>query len=298
MPITGLTNPELFPIYYERKLLQYVKQNLPVLSYGQQFALPKNSGRTAIFTRFVPLPTAETPITNQPTPTAGANMSTLQVSVQINEYGNYIDLDEFTDITSFTPIMDNAIDLLSYNAHQTLHKVATSTLAAGTNVIYAGGQTSRSNLTGTYPLTKTEIRQAVAQLMRADIPTFPDGNYICFVHPDKVMNLFTDQELIQLSLTRRDPIQTGYIGELLGVKFILSTAMPVIPNGNSTTPANVYQTIVVGSNAYGVVDLDGTTLQTTYTNLDKLGRVKTVGWKAYFAISRLYEPAIVRIESN
>ena len=34
------------------------------------------------------------------------------------------------------------------------------------------------------------------------------------------------------------------------------------------------------------------------TNVDRLGRVKTLGWKAYFAIKRLYEPAIVRVESN
>ena len=31
--VTGLTNPELFPVYYERKLLQFVRQNLPVLNY-------------------------------------------------------------------------------------------------------------------------------------------------------------------------------------------------------------------------------------------------------------------------
>jgi N4-gp56 family major capsid protein len=94
-----------------------------------------------------------------------------------------------------------------------------------------------------------------------------------------------------LSMSRKDPIAQGYIGELAGVRFIETTAMPII-NGN------VYQTLVVGSNAYGVVDLDGNTLQTIYSNLDKLGRVKTVGWKAYFAVKRLYEPAIVRIESN
>lgn len=56
--------------------------------------------------------------------------------------------------------------------------------------------------------------------------------------------------------------------------------------------------LVLGQNAYGIVDIDGNTLQTTFTNLDKLGRVKTVGWRAFFACKRLYEPAIVRIESN
>jgi N4-gp56 family major capsid protein len=289
--ITGITNPELFPQYYERKLLQYVKQNLPVLDYGQKFSMPQNSGRVAVFTRFSPLPITKTPITFQPTPTTGANLSAQQVSVSIEEYGNYIDLDDFTNITSFTPLMDVAIDRLAYNAKQSLHAVAMDELTAGTNVIYAGGATSRSGLDGSKKLTKAEIRQAATLLKRADIPPFQDGYYVCFIHPDKVNDLFTDQELIMLSISRKDPIAQGYIGELAGVRFIETTAMPVLDG-------NVYQTLVVGSNAYGIVDLDGNTLQTVYSNLDKLGRVKTVGWKAYFAVKRLYEPAIVRIESN
>jgi N4-gp56 family major capsid protein len=289
--ITGITNPELFPQYYERKLLQYVKQNLPVLDYGQKFSMPQNSGRVAVFTRFAPLPIAKTPITFQPTPTTGASLAAQQVSVSIEEYGNYIDLDEFTDITSFAPLMDISIDRLAYNAKQSLHAVAMDELTAGTNVIYAGGATSRSGLDGTKKLTKAEIRQAATLLKRNDIPPFADGYYVCFIHPDKVNDLFTDQELIMLSMSRKEPIAQGYIGELAGVRFIETTAMPVLDG-------NVYQTLVVGSNAYGVVDLDGNTLQTVYSNLDKLGRVKTVGWKAYFAVKRLYEPAIVRIESN
>jgi len=296
--ITGTTNPELFPQYYEKKLLQYVKQNLPALDYGQKFSMPQNSGRVAVFTRFAPLSITTTPITFQPTPATGASLSAQQVSVSIEEYGNYIDLDDFTNITSFAPLMDVSIDRLAYNAKQSLHAVAMNELTAGTNVVYAGGASARSGLDGTKKLTKAEIRQAATLLKRNDIPPFQDGYYVCFIHPDKVADLFTDQELISLSMARKEPIAQGYIGELYGVRFIETTAMPIVSNGNNATPADVYQTIIVGANGYGIVDLDGNTLQTIYSNVDKMGRVKTVGWKAYFAVKRLYEPAIVRIESN
>jgi len=296
--ITGATNPELFPRYYERKLLQYVKQNLPALDYGQKFSLPKNSGKKADFTRFEPLPVVETPITNQPTPSTGANMTTEQVEAQIEEYANYVDLDEFANATSFVPLLDRAIDHLAYNAKQSLHKITMNELASGTNVIYAGGATSRSDLNGTKALTLTEIRKATTLLKRADIPTFSDGRYICFIHPDKTEQLFSNQDLVTLSSTKRDAIENGYLGEIFRVRIIETTAMSIVPNGNNTTPADVYQTIIVGANAYGIVDLDDNTLQTVYSNVDKMNRVKTVGWKAYFAVRRLYEPAIVRIESN
>ncbi len=297
MPVTGQTNPELFPLYYEKKVLEYMKENLVALRFAQRFRLPRNSGRTAVWTRFQPIPKATNPITDQPTPSTGASMTTQQVQATIEEYGNYIDLDEFTDITSFTPLMDRATDLLSYNAQQSLDAVAMNEITSGTNVIYAGGVTQRLDLAGK-PITKTEIRKAVNLLQRNNIPPFPDGYYVCLIHPDKTLDLFTDQELIQLSFTKKEAIEKGFIGEFAGVKFIVSTTLPIVPNGNTTTPDDVYLTAVLGQNAYGVVDLDRTTFRMEYTNLDKLGRVKTIGWKAYFAVKRLYEPAIVRIESN
>jgi N4-gp56 family major capsid protein len=191
--------------------------------------------------------------------------------------------------------MDRAVDLLAYNAQQTLDRIAMNELTSGTNVIYAGDATSRDSLDGTKKLTKAEIRKAGIQLERANIPKFPDGYYVCILHPDKLLDLFTDSELITLSIAKRDALEKGYVGEFFGVKFVSTTAVPVVKNAAGQ---DVYMTIVLGDNAYGVVDIDGNTLQTVYTNVDKLGRVKTVGWRAFYAVKRLYEPAIVRIESN
>lgn len=299
MPVTGQTNPELFPLYYERKLLEYIKQNLLATRFGQKFSFQPNTGRTAVFTRFSPLSVTTTPLTDQSTPATGAGISSQQVQATINEYGNYIDLDEFTDITSFVPLVDVATDLLSYNAQQTLDKVAMTEIAAGTNVLYAGGVSGRSGLDGTKKLSKADIRKAVNLLQRADIPVFTDGYYVCLIHPDKLLDLFTDAELIQLSMANREAVEKGYIGQFGGVKFYISTAVPILAGAGGGTPASdVYQTIVLGMNAYGVVDIDGKAIQMVYTNVDKLGRIKTIGWKAYFTAKRLYEPALVRIESN
>lgn len=297
MPITGQTNPELFPLYYERKLLSYVKENLVTLNYGQKFSLKPNTGRTAVFTRFAPLSVSTTPWTDSSTPQTGASISTTQIQATIQEYGNYIDLDEFSDITSFVPLVDAATDLLSYNAQQTLDRVAMNQLTTGTNVLYAGGVSGRNLLDGTKKLSKSDIRKAVAILQRENIQPFPDGYYVVIVHPDKILDLFTDSELIQLASAKLDIAERGYIGQYAGAKIILSTTAPVL-TGAGGNNSDVYQSVCFGMNAYGVVDIDGTTLQMYYTNVDKAGRVKTIGWKAYFTATRLYEQGIVRIESN
>jgi len=292
--ISGATNPELFPLYYERKLLEYVKQNLVALKYAQKRDLKPNSGRQVVFTRFEPLPPSTTPITFKPTPSEGKNISTQQVTATVEEYGDYIDLDEFTEITSFVPLVDEVTDLLSYQAQLSLDTIAMQELTSGTNVLYAGGVTSRDQLDGSKKITKADIRKAVNLLKRVNIPPFPDGYFVCFIHPDKTTDLFTEQELITLSVANTSYLETGNVLRFAGVKFVETTAIPVIESNG--TP--IYQTLVFGQNAYGVVNIDGNAVKMEMTNLDKLGRVKTLGWKAYFVCKRLYEPAIVRIESN
>lgn len=295
MPVTGQTLPELFPLYYERKLLQYVKENLVATKFGQTRSLPPHSGRTITFTKFEPLAPKTTPITFQPTPATSNTISVQQISATVEEYGDYIELDEFTDMTSFVPLVDEAVDLLSYQAQRSLDAIAMTELTTGTNVFYAGRVSSRDALDGTKKLTKDEIRKAVNLLKKNYISPFPDGYYVCIIHPDKTLDLFTDQELIQLAVARQQYFETGVIGAFAGVKFVETTAIPIVQN---STNKDVYFTLVLGANAYGIINIDGNTLRMEMTNLDKLGRVKTIGWKAYFACKRLYEPAIVRIESN
>ena len=300
MPVTGQTNPEFFPKFYDRKLLAYLKENLVALRFAQRRELPQNSGREVVFTRFEPLPPNPEPITFKPTPSEGKSFSTTQISVTVEEYGDYMDLDEFTDVTSFVPLLSEAVDQLAYQAQRTLDYLTMKEITSGTNVMFPNGKTAATDLTADDKLTKELIRKAVANLKRNLIPPFPDGYYRCFIHPDKVNDLFTVEDLINLQIANASgkPAESGTIAQFAGVKFIETTTVPteVVTNSNNQQ-VTVYKTVIFGQNAYGMVDINGRSVQMVYTNLDKLQRVKTVGWKAYFAAKRLYEPAIVRIET-
>jgi len=300
MPVTGQTNPELFPKFYDRKLLAYLKENLVALKFAQRRELPKNSGREVVFTRFEPLPPNPEPITFKPTPSEGKSFSTTQISVTVEEYGDYMDLDEFTDVTSYVPLLSEAVDQLAYQAQRTLDYITMKEITSGTNVMFPNGKTAATDLTADDKLSKDLIREAVANLKRNLIPPFPDGYYRCFIHPDKVNDLFTVEDLINLQIANASskPAESGIVAQFGGVKFIETTTVPteVVTNSNNQQ-ITVYKTVIFGQNAYGMVDINGQSVQMVYTNLDKLQRVKTVGWKAYFAAKRLYEPAIVRIET-
>jgi N4-gp56 family major capsid protein len=299
--ITGQDYPELFPKFYDAKLLAYLKENLVARQFAQRRPLPKGAGREIVFTRFEPLPPNTTPITYKPTPSEGKAFSTSQISVKVEEYGDYIDLDEFTDITSFVPLVAEAVDQLAYQAQRTLDAIAMREITTGTNVLFPNGKTSREELKSSDKITKELVRKAVAILKRNLIPPFPDGYYRCFIHPDKVNDLFTVEDLVNLQIAgaKGSPAESGVVAQFAGVKFVETTTAPTeaITNADGET-ITVYKTVIFGQNAYGIVEIDGTSVQMVYTNLDKLQRVKTIGWKAYFAAKRLYEPAIVRIETT
>lgn len=151
----------------------------------------------------------------------------------------------------------------------------------------------------TKKLSKDDVRKGVNLLNRAEILPFPDGYYVLLVHPDKILDLFTAQELITLASAKYEALEKGVVGTFGGAQIVVSTTLPILAGAGGGTPASdVYQSVLLGQNAYGVVDIDGNSIQMVYTNVDKLGRIKTVGWKAYFAAKRLYEPALLRIESN
>jgi N4-gp56 family major capsid protein len=296
MPVTQSNLPDLFPAFYDKKLLEYVKAKLVARQFGQKRNIRENTGRTITFTKFAPLPESTTPLTDQPTPATGKTMSTQQISAVVEEYGDYIDLDEFTDVTSYVPLLSEAVELLADQANRTLDAIAMNEITAGTNVIYPNGKIDPDELTSDDIITKDIIGSGKAILEDADIPPFPDGYYVCLIHPNKLNQLFTPAELIQLSLASKSIFETGNILAYNGVKFVSTTRMPVYVNA-ATTPIDIYKTILLGPNSYGVIDVSGKTLQMTYTNTDKLGRIKTPGWKAYFAAKRLNEDAMVRIES-
>jgi len=298
--ITEQTNPELFPKFYDAKLLAYLKENLVTRRFAQRRSLPRNSGREIIFTRFEPLPPNTTPITFQPTPSEGKAFNTSQISVTVEEYGDYIELDEFTEITSFVPLLSEAVDQLAYQAQRTLDYLTMKEITSGTNVMYPNGKTAATDLTSDDKITKDLVRNAVAILKRNLIPPFPDGYYRCLIHPDKINDLFTVDDLINLQIANAQgrPAESGVVAQFAGVKFVETTVAPTETVTNSNNQQiTVYKTVIFGQNAYGVVDVDGNSVQMVYTNLDRLQRVKTVGWKAYFAAKRLYEPAIVRLET-
>lgn len=289
------SNTDFFQKFYNRVFLQYLISKNVTFDFGQKTSLALNSGKTVVWTRMTPLPVSTTPITNIETPES-ASMDSNQVEGTLEEYGKPIDLKELATLTAFSDPVDKAVMLLNDHALKTLEAVNFSVIGAGTQIVYAGDVANEELLDGTKKPSKENVRTIWSILSGKSVPTFMDGNYVCLIHPDKILDIFTSEDLMKMLAGKPAVIEMGYSGVFSNVKFIITPDAP--KTVNATSGKTVYKTIFIGTDAYGTVDLNGKTYEIGFSNMDKMQRVKTVYWKGRHACVRLDEDRIVVLKSN
>lgn len=142
-----------------------------------------------------------------------------------------------------------------------------------------------------------------------------NGYYAGIIHPDCSYDLMSDPKWVNVK-TYSDPdgIYEGEIGRIEGVRFVETSEAKVWEKagkdaaGNEGSPQaskrDVYSTLILGADAYGVTEITGGGLQHIVKQLgsagtaDPLNQRATAGWKATKVAERLVEPYMVRIETT
>lgn len=203
-----------------RYVLEANKTRRKYTKFGQKVDIPKGKAKTVAFDKLSPLPKATSPLNEGVTP-QGASVNITRIKGEPVQFGNYV---SYTDQLDFfandpSPEVLKYTELLTENQLETFEHLDAMELASGLNVFYAGEATSRSTLTDV--LTVKDIRRAVTFLKRNKVQPADGTDYIAFVHPDVVYNIYNDEEWRQPH-TYRDTKQLydGEIGRLYGVRFI------------------------------------------------------------------------------
>lgn len=203
-----------------RYVLEANKTKRKYTKFGQRVDIPKGKAKTVAFDKLSPLPKATTPLTEGVTP-KGAAINITRVKGEPEQFGNYV---SYTDQLDFfandpSPEVLKYTDLLTENQLETFEHLDAMELASGLNVFYAGDAKSRAELTDV--LTVKDVRRAVTSLKRNKVQPADGTDYIAFIHPDVVYNIYNDEEWRQPH-TYRDTKQLydGEIGRLFGVRFI------------------------------------------------------------------------------
>jgi len=181
-----------------------------------------------------------------------------KVDVSLAEYGSSVITTALIRGTSFLNVDADAANIIGYNMVDSLDKVVSNVIMAGTNVIYAQGSmgsrpTSRVGIADAATFGAQEGRQAVASLRGDSAPGWENGNYMAIVHPDVSYDLRGETavtDVIQYQLYQEGaPIRAGSIGTFNGINYIENPRAPILDDAGATSTTNVYQTIVVGRQA-------------------------------------------------
>lgn len=306
---TGLS-PEM-KTYYDMTLIDEAGPELVHDQFGQKRPIPKGGGKIIEFRKFSPLAKALTPLTEGVTPD-GKKLNVTAITAQIAQYGDYIVQSDVLELTTLDNTILEATKLLGKQAGLTLDTIVRNKLLAGTNVMYApkisaaGVETevtSRASLDRTAVMTVDLVNQVVAKLRANNAPTI-GGDYVAIIHPYVAYDLMRDPEWIEAhKYAEPDNLYNGEIGKIGGVRFVQTSEAGVTTIGSGSTALNVYQSLFLANNAYGVTDIDGGGLQTIIKQkgsagtADPLDQRSSIGWKAMKTAEILVEPYLVRVES-
>lgn len=287
--------------YYSDYLIDLAEPELVHDQFGQKHPIPKNGGKTIEFRKYSSLPKMTTALTEGVTPN-GQKLTVSTVEATVAQYGGFVELSDVLLLTAIDNNLVQATQLLASQAGRTLDTITREVLNGGTVVQRVNNRGARTAITSTDKLTVDDIKKAVRQLKVMNAPKI-DGAYVAIIHPDCAYDLMNDNEWKyphQYQDTKN--IYEGEIGMIAGVRFVETTEAKVW-EGAGASSANVYSTLILGANAYGVTEVTGGGLQHIVKQLgssgtaDPLNQRATAGWKATKVAERLVEQYMVRIES-
>lgn len=287
--------------YYDKHLLAFAEPVLVHNQFGQKRPIPANSGIKVNFRKYSRLPKATTSLVEGITPD-GFALQKSTVEATVAQYGAYIAYTDLMNLADIDKDMTEANKLLAANAGETLDYITAQVLAAGTNVFYAQGGTSRATLTrAANALTVDDIKRAAAILKNNNARKI-DGSYVCIVHPFIAYDLMKDSQWIDVKNYDNKDLYAGELGTLYGIRFVESSEATIF-KGAGADGIDVYATLVIGADAYGVTEITGGGMKSVIKQLgssgaaDPLDQRGSQGWKATHTAVILDELNMVRIES-
>ena len=272
-------------IYYDRMLLTRLEKTLRFDQFGAKKKLPKNEGNQIKWHRFKNIAPVVSSLSEGVTPSA-VSLESQQVLATPVQFGAFVELSDLLEDESLDPMVENAIDVLSYMAALSLDTIIRNALHGNLTDQFANGKATEDLITQTDVLNAEEIRKAVTNLKIGDVRPFSDGNYQLIAHPKATFDIMSDASAngwIELNkYVSTEKALKGEVGKLYQTRVLESNNVEEITNGLSI---KVYRNFMFGMEAYGLVELGGQNLRTfrkqrgSSGTADPLDQRSTVGYK-------------------
>ena len=294
--------------FYDTELLENARDELIFVQLGRKQGLPARHGKTIEWRKWDTLPDLAA-LTEGVIPT-GEKMGMKSINASLAQYGEYVAVTDQLQLHALDDVIAGAIEEIGAAGGRTYDKLCRNVLAAASNILYAdayNGTTYQSTPTSkadiltalgsgyTCNLTPDMINKAATNLQVGKAPTFQGGMYVAIIHPHVAYDLRKHPDWNDAhKYAAPEEIFKGEIGELHGVRFVVSNNAPIIKAAGDAKAT--YKTIFLGKDAFGVVDPEGAGLETIVKDKSQVGgplnQFSTIGAKGEFAAKILYPERI------
>ena len=249
------------------------------------------------------------------------NMSTQALSgsmkqITVQEHGNAVSNSELLIQSSFDDIMATTTTLLGRDYAMVMDCELRDVALSGTNVVYAGGKTSRDALTTADKMSVAVVKDSIEILATNNAPKYNNMYWICFAHPHQSRDLRDDPAWINASnYGAPENLFNGEIGRIDDTRFIETTLMcngacastdPAFKaylkkgfGGDGSNPAlsncNVYQSVIFGDAYYGIAW--SLPVELRDNGVEDFGRKRSLAWYAIWGTGLLHDDYGVVIET-
>jgi hypothetical protein len=209
--------------HYDKRFLLTAKPNLAYYQLGQKKGLPKGVGKTIYFSRYMPLPVNTTPLEESRNGgrTEGRTINTTEMSVIVQEYGDYAEISEIASLTSLDVGVKEKVEILGNQAALTIETLIREEVGVGFMRRRADGNS-------TYQKDKVATKTAEDTTTIIDSSITEDANFWVGAYVT-----FTDPTFKNYGLTRRVTASTKGTGTVDGT-LTLAEPLPVkVGEGNS-----------------------------------------------------------------
>ena len=305
--------------FYDRTVLDRALPVMPHALFGQRRALPKGAGSNVIkFRRYGSLTAATTALTEGTAPT-GSQASVTDITATALQYGDFVSFSDIVSDQSIDPVLTEMSQVLGEQMGDTNDQLARNILAAGTTIQYAAGRVSRVTVASTDKLVIDEFDKALRTLGNAKakritefggvstgVGTVPVRDcYVAIISEYAAYDVrkITEFQSVETYAPNVGNLLPNEIGKIRNVRIIATTNAKVF-TGAGASGIDVHACLILGANAYGVVDLGNSQASAgvIYKPLgsagtaDPLNQNQTLGWKEYFVTKILNDAYMVRIE--
>jgi N4-gp56 family major capsid protein len=304
---TGGQTVQLKLTKFDKRLISRLRAETNFNKFGRMASVGRNQGKAISFRRMESIyaaglansaaaGSAPTALTEGTFP-AAIDATWTELQATLSQYGQVLLYSDLIDTQALDDWTGEATENLSETMKDALDLLTRDILVAGTNRQYASIALTRGGASGVgsgMRLNLAELRESKRTLKRNNVKPVrgQDGKYVVLCHPDSMFDLESDSNITNIfqystSSKHNDELfEPSYRDLPLGFRIFESTNCRIFAAAGLSS-ADVYQTHVLGDEAYGVVDYEALPARIIRkprgsggATGDPLDQVASIGWKS------------------